>query len=282
MTATTSYDVLIKQTIKHSLLQPDEVNELLRKAKKGDKNAVEKIRKHNQRIIFTIAKKYYERNYVPSVELSDLVQLGNIGLLKAIEMWKEGMGTVFTSYAYHWIRAIIRRELLHHASTLSVSYQMSEKIVRVRQAIAKYNNLYLRKPSIKELAKMTGFSIEDIENAILAIHTPINLDEEIENEDGEDMDHIVTDFETDTEEEAIIKAMIDQEISELPENMKTVICHLYGIGGVRIMTERELSEKYNVTRQMINTTKLKALRIMKESLEEGIKIINDKNIQSES
>jgi RNA polymerase primary sigma factor len=282
MTANTSLNVLMRQTIKHSLLPPEEVNELLRKAKKGDKNAVEKIRKHNQRIIYTIAKKYYSKNPVPSIELCDLVQLGNIGLLKAIDMWKEGMGAVFTTYAYNWIRMIIRRELIHHASTLSVSYQMSEKIVHVRQAIAKYNNEYSKRPSIAELSKMTGYSEDDVKNAIFAIHTPVELDREIENEEGDDMDPIIADLESDTEEQAIIKALVEQQVSKLPENMKTIICHLYGFGDYKILTERELAQEFNVTRQVINTTKNQALKLMREKIEEDLEIINDKNLQSES
>lgn len=151
----------------HDLLTPQEEARLLKDACSGDLDARDRIVEHNQRLVRKIATRYYYGGIGGDQELEDLVQLGNFGLLRAIEKWEPAHGLRFSTYAAPWVKAFVYRYGLLNGSPCKLSYRDSERISSIRKARSDMLSQLGREPSTAEIARSTGLE-EDFVSGVLS------------------------------------------------------------------------------------------------------------------
>lgn len=260
-------NTFVALSMNHDLLDCEEEKRLLEQAKAGDAEAINLIVNHNQRLVISIAKRYYRACAREEIELCDLIQAGNIGLYKAVTMWDASKKVRFSTYAYYWIRAFVRRLALHRSTTVSVSYGFSEKLNTIRKA----RNELLGdgyEPTVAKLAEFTGLAEKDVSMGLIAITMSVSLYES-RNDECRPYSETLRDEAQDTETEGITKALVSQAysiIDQMPERWGFVIRHRFGLNGARQMTQAQLGQLLNVTRQNIDHIEKAALRRIKQSM----------------
>jgi RNA polymerase sigma factor (sigma-70 family) len=246
--------------------------DLLRRIKHGDEDALNELIRCNQKYVASICSRYAAVSS-RDVEFDDLMQAGNIGLLKAIEMWDESKNVQFSTYAYYWIRAKARRFALHKSTDLSISFHFSEKIVLARQARTRLLSKLQREPTPEEIAEFMNLPIETVTDMLRAMENSVRLDLATTGKEKE-KDEVravvqLRDTTQDTEEEGISKAMIAKVkkcICKLTDRQQIVINHLYGLNGCQMMSSPELARKLGVSRQAVDDIARAALKHLRSHI----------------
>lgn len=260
----------------HEILTGEQQIEYLRKIKLGDDEALNELIRCNQRYVASICYRYATVS-TQDVEFDDLMQAGNIGLLKAIELWDEKRSVQFSTYAFYWIRAKARRFALHKSTDLSISFHYSEKMVSVRKAKARLLTMLHREPTMEEIADYMKLPVEDVKGLFRVMRRSVRLDEPIggKEQDFEETRavYLLSDASQDTEEDAIKKALIARAtrcVSNLSDRQQIVMSHLYGLNGCQILTTGEIARKLGVSHQAVDQLRnnaLKHLRIQMTSFD---------------
>ena len=257
----------IDEAAKHSLLTAEEELELGRRIAQGDKNAKERLIASNLRLVISIAKKYIG-NGIP---LEDLVQEGNIGLIKAADRFDYTKGNKFSTYATWWIRQAIQRSIADTGRSIRVPVHVYEKMILVKRIERELFQVYGRKPTDIELGKKIGLSPENIEQVrTLASQNLLSLDYALDD-DGET---VLGDFVEDKTNDSIEKQIEDNDliniINDLMDNMlnekeRMVIEKRFGINGNQPMTLEDVGVQLGVTRERIRQIEHKALKKLKHT-----------------
>lgn len=251
------------------LLDEDTTRRLLKQAQSGDQNAVETLLQHNQRFIQSIARKYYHPERMNDLELDDLVQLGSIGFCMAIQRWDDSKENRFSTYAYYWVRAYIRREALKSDAGTSVSYRFSEKLMEFRRVYSKVFAEQGREPTVRELVDATGMPEDEVGLAILSIQSGFSHSPRL-SDDGEELDEGETiPSEVNVESDAIHSALLSEVeliVAQMPKKYQTVMAHRFSLWGQPEMTQRELSKKMGVAFQRVQKIEKKALDHLRQQL----------------
>ena len=253
------------------LLTPEEERELFIKYNqeinenftKEEKEAIgKKIASANLRLVVSIAKRYIGRGLL----FEDLIEEGNMGLLKAIDKFEVEKGYKFSTYATWWIRQSITRSIADQARTIRVPVHMVEsinKVVRVQKDFYNENGFL---PSIKQLSEITGFTEEKVDDILRVNVTPASLENPI-GEEEHGVQSVLGDFITDdsksTEEEAIqpiLKETIKEVMADLTEREREILILRFGLEDGNARTLEEVGKKYKITRERIRQIEAKALR----------------------
>ena len=242
------YKQYINEIRKYPLLTQQEEKELFIKYNNSDMEAKEILIKSNLRLVVSIAKRYAGRG----MPFLDLIQEGNIGLMKAIDKFDVVKGYRLSTYATWWIRQTIKVSLYNNNKSIRIPIYINEKIGIVYNTINKFEANYGRIPTNEELTEILYLPIEMIENIFLAQKEMISLDKPIDDREATMMDFINDNF--DTEQIAIknnLKEEITELISKLSDRDKRIIELRYGLNGYKEHTFEEIGEMYNVSRQAI-------------------------------
>jgi len=250
----------LREIGKIPLLTPRQERELARRAQMGDKKAREKLIVSNLRLVVSIAKRYMGRG----LSFLDLIQEGNIGLLKAVEKFDWRKGYKFSTYATWWIRQAITRAIADHARTIRIPVHMVETINKVNKLRREYYQKYGEEPSIEELAKMLGKPPEKVKEILEASKETISLESPI----GEDEDSSIEDFVADEsipspKKEAmrmLMREELEKVLKTLSPREAMVLRMRYGLLDGKPKTLEEVGQYFNVTRERIRQIEVKALR----------------------
>src|SRR3989339_663797 len=260
---TTSSDpvrMYLKEIGNHDLLNAEEEVVLAKKAEKGDKMAAEILAKSNLRLVVSIAKKYMGRG----LQFLDLIQEGNIGLMRAVEKFDWRRGFKFSTYATWWIRQAITRAIADQAKTIRIPVHMVETINKVYKATRALTQRLGREPSTEEIAAEVGITIDKVEEIYRISQDTTSLATPV----GDDEDSFLGDFIEDTTQPSpydetskeLLRESIEEVLSSLDEREAKVLSLRFGLVGETPKTLEEVGKIFNVTRERIRQIEAKALR----------------------
>lgn len=230
------------------------MEELIRRAQNGDKEASERLVTENAGLIWSVAKRFLGRG----TEAEDLYQLGCLGFLKAVEGFDLEFGTQFSTYAVPKISGEIRR-FLRDDGAIKVSRSLKERSAAVRSARSLLGSALGREPSIKELSDHLGLAPEDIAQAEAATREVESIHREC-GEEGFTLENVLTD--TESEERMLEKIALRQAIAELPEREKCVISLRYFHG----LTQDRVAKVLNVSQVQVSRIEKKAIGMLREKI----------------
>ena len=240
----------------------DHLRDLVKRIEREEekvKFAKDELIKANLRLVVSIAKKYVNRG----LTLLDLIQEGNIGLMKAADRYESGKGTKFSTYSTWWIRQRITRAILDQARTIRLPVHLIEESTRISRIYAKFMREKGREPSAEEVAQIMGLSVVRVNEILRAIQEPVSLETPILSEEKELKDVIIDEkaaspFKTLENNEASNK--IEQVLSSLTEREEKIIRMRFGIGVSSEHTLEEVGKYFNLTRERIRQIEIKALK----------------------
>ena len=250
----------LKEIGRISLLSPEEELVLSERVAAGDEVAKSELAESNLRLVVSIAKRYVGRGLL----FLDLIQEGNIGLMKALDKFDSDKGYKFSTYATWWIRQAITRALADQARTIRVPVHMVETINKMsciqRQLTLELN----REPSEEELAKKMGISVEKVREVIKISQEPVSLETPIGEEDDSHLGDFIKDESSMSPEEYATNEILKEEIKSVLMTLQVreqeVLELRFGLVDGTCHTLEEVGKKFNVTRERIRQIEAKALR----------------------
>ena len=253
----------LKEIGKIPLLKPHEEAELARRMHEGDEIAKQRLVEANLRLVVSIAKRYVGRGML----FLDLIQEGNLGLIKAVEKFDYTKGFKFSTYATWWIRQAITRAIADQARTIRIPVHMVEtinKLIRVsRQLLQELG----RDPKPEEIAKEMDMTEEKVREIMKIAQDPVSLETPIGEEEDSHLGDFIPDDEAPAPAEAaaysLLKEQIEEVLGSLNEREQKVLKLRFGLEDGRARTLEEVGKEFDVTRERIRQIEAKALRILR-------------------
>jgi RNA polymerase primary sigma factor len=250
----------LKEIGKIKLLSPEEELEIAKKMSEGDENARKRMSEANLRLVVSIAKRYVGRG----MQLLDLIQEGNLGLMKAVEKFDYTKGYKFSTYATWWIRQSITRAIADQARTIRIPVHMVETINRVLRTSHSMVQELGREPTTEEIAKELHLEVSKVEEIMKIAQEPVSLETPIgEEEDSHLGDFIQDDEASQPSEEAsytLLREQLEEVLATLTPREEQVLRMRFGLKDGKPHTLEEVGKEFDVTRERIRQIESKALR----------------------
>lgn len=259
-----SLDKYLQEIGHEELLTTDEEVELAQRIRKGDKRALERLTKANLRFVVSVAKQYQNQG----LSLPDLINEGNVGLIKAAEKFDETRGFKFISYAVWWIRQSILQAIAEQSRLVRLPLNQVGSINKIARELNRFEQEHERKPSVDEIAERVDLPEDKIADAMKANSRHVSMDAPIaDGEDSSMIDFLAGDSPNTDRELAIesLKAEVSRILKLLTDKEQKVVRAFFGIDGSPEMTLDEIGEKYNLTRERVRQIKEKALRRLRHN-----------------
>lgn len=253
-----SLDKYLHEIAKVELLTADEEVDLARRIKEGDQKALEKLTNANLRFVVSVAKQYQSQG----LTLGDLINEGNLGLIKAAKRFDETRGFKFISYAVWWIRQSILQALAEQSRIVRLPLNRVGSLNKILKAFSDLEQLYEREPSAVEIAETLKMAPEEIASAMklggrhLSMDAPVNGEEMNLLDIMENNDHIPDAFLMNDS----LHTQIQRAIATLTQREADVICYYFGLNGYKSHTLEEIGEKLSLTRERVRQIKDSAIR----------------------
>lgn len=254
-----SLDKYLQEIGHEELLSVDEEVELAQKIKKGDRRALERLTRANLRFVVSVAKQYQNQG----LSLPDLINEGNVGLIKAAEKFDETRGFKFISYAVWWIRQSILQAIAEQSRIVRLPLNQVGSVNKINRELNKFEQEHERRPSVDEIADRIDLPEDKIEEAMKVNNRHVSMDAPfVDGEDNSLLD-VLADNDMPMADKALVQESlrkeIDRAIELLNDREQKVVRAFFGIGSPE-MTLEEIGEKYNLTRERVRQIKEKAIR----------------------
>lgn len=253
----------LKEIGKVPLLSLEEEIELAKRIEKGDTEAKKRLAEANLRLVVSVAKRYVGRGML----LLDLIQEGNLGLIKAVEKFDYQKGFKFSTYATWWIRQAITRAIADQARTIRIPVHMVETINRLSRTSRQMVQELGREPTPQELANKLNIPVEKVEEVMKISQEPVSLETPIGEEDDTHLGDFIQDNHVPVPVEEATRTLLSEQIEEalgtLTDREEKVLRLRFGLSDGRARTLEEVGKEFNVTRERIRQIEAKALRKLK-------------------
>lgn len=255
-----SLEKYLQEIGKVELIAPEEEAALAVQIKKGDRKALEKLTKANLRFVVSVAKQYQNQG----LTLPDLINEGNLGLIKAAQRFDETKGFKFISYAVWWIRQSILQALAEQSRIVRLPLNKVGLTNRITRAYQLLEQEFEREPAAEEVADLLEITCGEVLAALMLSSRHISVDCPLsEGEDNTLLDVLINDNAAGTDERLVheesLKMEIDRSLRLLTERQKNVICYFYGIGVDHPLSLEDIGERYSLTRERVRQIKDKAI-----------------------
>jgi len=259
-----SLDKYLQEIGREELITVEEEVELAQRIKKGDKEALEKLTRANLRFVVSVAKQYQNQG----ISLPDLINEGNLGLIKAAEKFDETRGFKFISYAVWWIRQSILQALAEQSRIVRLPLNQVGSLNKINKALSKFEQENERMPSPDELADMLEIPREKIADTLRVSGRHVSVDAPfIDGEDNSLLDVLVNNDSPNADKGLVNESLnteIERALSTLAERERDIVKYFFGIG-CQEMTLEEIGEKFGLTRERVRQIKEKAIRRLRHS-----------------
>lgn len=260
-----SLDKYLQEIGKVVLLDPEEEIELARRIKKGDQKALEKLTKANLRFVVSVAKQYQNQG----LSLGDLINEGNLGLIKAAKRFDETRGFKFISYAVWWIRQSILQALAEQSRIVRLPLNRVGALNKIGKAFSTLEQEFEREPSASELAEELDMSLFEVADTLKISGRHLSMDAPfVQGEDNRLLD-VIQDERTPMPDHILIRESLSKEVeralSTLTEREAEVIRLYFGLGREHSLTLEEIGEKFQLTRERVRQIKEKAIRRLRHA-----------------
>lgn len=257
---TPSLDKYLQEIGRVDLITPEEEVCLARKIRSGDNDALKKLVNANLRFVVSVAKQYQNQG----MSLPDLINEGNLGLIKAAQRFDETRGFKFISYAVWWIRQSILQGLAEQARIVRLPVNKIGSINRINRAFARLEQEFEREPSSQEIADLLEMIPEDVKDALKTNGRTLSMDAPISSEEDNNMYDILQSAETPSPDRTLINESLSFEIeralSTLSSRESKILKLYFGLGMKHPFTLEEIGEQLNLTRERVRQIKEKAIR----------------------
>ncbi len=262
---TASLDKYLQEIGKVDLITAEEEVELARRIKQGDQEALEKLTKANLRFVVSVSKQYQNQG----LNLPDLINEGNMGLIKAAQRFDETRGFKFISYAVWWIRQSILQALAEQSRIVRLPLNKIGSINKINKAIARLEQENEREPDAKEIAGMLEITETEVKESMRNAGRHVSMDAPLIQDEDNTMYDVLKSEESVTPETGLLyeslRKEIDRAISTLTQREADVIRLYFGLNGGHPMTLEEIGEKFDLTRERVRQIKEKGIRRLKHT-----------------
>ena len=262
---TASLDKYLQEIGKVELISAEEEVELAQRIKQGDKVALEKLTKANLRFVVSVSKQYQNQG----LSLPDLINEGNLGLIKAAQRFDETRGFKFISYAVWWIRQSILQALAEQSRIVRLPLNKIGSINKINKAYAKLEQEYEREPNVEEIAEVLEITEAEVKESMKNAGRHISMDAPLIQDEDNTMYDVLKSEEAPTPETELLyeslRKEIDRAISTLTPREADVVRLYFGLNGSHPMTLEEIGEKFDLTRERVRQIKEKAIRLLKHT-----------------
>jgi RNA polymerase primary sigma factor len=257
---TPSLDKYLQEIGRVELISPEEEVDLARKIRTGDTEALKKLVKANLRFVVSVAKQYQNQG----ITLPDLINEGNLGLMKAAQRFDETRGFKFISYAVWWIRQAILQALAEQSRIVRLPVNKIGSINKINRAFARLEQIYEREPSSQEIAEMLEMIAEDVKDALKTNGRTVSMDAPISAEEDNSMYDLLQSTDTPSPDKNLINESLAYEIERalntLSPRESKVLKLYFGLGMKHPYTLEEIGEELTLTRERVRQIKEKAIR----------------------
>lgn len=259
-----SLDKYLQEIGKEDLITVEEEVELAQRIRKGDQRALEKLTRANLRFVVSVAKQYQNQG----LSLPDLINEGNLGLIKAAEKFDETRGFKFISYAVWWIRQSILQALAEQSRIVRLPLNQVGSLNKINKAFSRFEQEHERRPSPEELAETLDLPAEKVADTLRVSGRHISVDAPFaEGEDNSLLDVLVNDDSPVADKTLINESLsteVERALATLTERERDIIRLFFGIN-CQEMTLEEIGEKFGLTRERVRQIKEKAIRRLRHS-----------------
>jgi len=261
-----SLERYLQEISKVELISSEEEARLAILIKKGDQVALDRLTKANLRFVVSVAKQYQNQG----LSLSDLINEGNLGLIKAAQKFDETRGFKFISYAVWWIRQSILQSLAEQARIVRIPLNKVGLTSKINRAYSKLEQEFEREPSVDEIASILEIDVEEVSSTMGYSRKHISMDQPIsEGEDGSMIDLMVNENIESTDNTLVVNDSLNTEIertlNSLTTRQKEVIVYFFGIGIDQPLSLEDIGTRYNLTRERVRQIKDKAINKLRDA-----------------
>ncbi|MBW7935735.1 MAG: RNA polymerase sigma factor RpoD/SigA [Flavobacteriales bacterium] len=261
---TASLDKYLQEIGRVDLINADEEVDLAKKIKEGDINAMEKLVKANLRFVVSVAKQYQNQG----LTLPDLINEGNLGLIKAAQRFDETRGFKFISYAVWWIRQSILQALAEHSRIVRLPLNKIGSISKINRTFSELEQKFEREPSSEEIATILDISEQEVIESLISNGRYVSMDAPLQEGEDTDMYDVLRSHESPSPDRQLVSESLSKEIERslatLTPREADVLRHFYGLNGKTALTLEEIGAKFDLTRERVRQIKEKAIRRLKQ------------------
>lgn len=257
-----SLDKYLQEIGREELITPAEEVELAQRIKKGDRAALEKLTKANLRFVVSVAKQYQNQG----LSLPDLIDEGNLGLIRAAQKFDETRGFKFISYAVWWIRQSILQALAEQSRIVRLPLNQVGSLNKISKELSRFEQEHERRPSPEELAERLDIPVEKIADTLKVSGRHVSMDAPFQDGDENSLIDVLPNEDSPMADKALnqesLSKEVDRALKQLVDREREIIKMFFGIG-CQEMTLEEIGAKFDLTRERVRQIKEKAIRRLK-------------------